>query len=259
MYKDFAIRCLVSIGLFIAGKMLTHSAAKSFGHYLFQKLKIEPTMAGFLLKVLNYAIWILVGTAILHQFGVQTTSILAILGAASVAIGLALQSTLSNIASGLVILALRPFRVGDTIEVDKLTGVVMAIGLFDSEIKTSDGLAIMCPNSKLWGQPITNFSRYPTRRINMFFGISYDSNVEQAKNVLRECAINHSKILKDPCVEVFVSSLDDSCVQLNLRAWVQREDYQSVYFFLQEEVKKNLENANIKIPYPHMELYVHKP
>ncbi len=214
----------------------------------------DKTLAGFLSKAVRYGVLILVFVTVLAQFGVQTTSILAALGAAGLAIGLALQGTLANIAAGIMLLVLRPFRVGEYIDAGGLSGTVKEIGLFSTELERVDGLFIMAPNSTLWPTAIANYSRNPTRRFELIVGIGYDDSMQKAREELLALANEDARVLKAPEPVTFVNSLDDSSVGVGLRVWVNASDYLKFSWDMTELAKARFDDAGITIPYPQREI-----
>ena len=240
---------ILVLGLMAASWLsrLTRSALERTG-------RIDATLTSFLSKIVKYAVWVLVFVTVLSEFGVKTTSILAALGAAGLAIGLALQGTLSNIAAGIMILILRPFNTGEYIEVDGIAGTVEEIGLFSTQLKRSDGLFLMVPNSKLWGASVLNYSRNPTRRFELVVGIDYGDDMKQAREILLEVAKADSRVLENPAPVSFVKSLDDSSVGIALRAWIGSADYLATTWDLTEEAKSRFDKAGISIPFPQLDI-----
>ncbi|UVI39718.1 mechanosensitive ion channel family protein [Qipengyuania spongiae] len=237
------------IGLLVAG-ILSRWARKA----LSRSSHLDPTVAHFLANLVKYALWALVLVTVLGQFGVQTTSILAALGGMALAVGLALQGTLSNVASGVMILVQKPFRVGEAITVGNITAVVQDIGLFTTELKQFDGLFVMIPNSELWNQPIVNFHRHPTRRFELIVGIGYDDSMAQAREELLALAQADERVLADPAPQSFVSSLDDSSVGIGLRVWCATGDYMALSWELTEKAKARFDAVGISIPFPQREI-----
>ena len=243
-----AIAVLV-IGLFLAG-MISRWVRKT----LTNSPRFEPTVAEFLSSIVKYALWIVVLVTVLSQFGVQTTSILAALSGMALAIGLALQGTLSNVASGVMILIQKPFKVGEAINAGSISGTVMEIGLFTTELKQFDGLFVMVPNSELWNQAIVNLHRHPIRRFELIVGIGYDDSMAQAKTELLALAEGDERVLADPAPQVFVSSLDDSSVGIGLRVWCATGDYLALNWDLTEAAKARFDEVGISIPFPQREV-----
>ncbi|MFK3778645.1 mechanosensitive ion channel family protein [Agrobacterium sp. NPDC089420] len=204
-------------------------AATFLQRWAFQGLSrirgFDATLAGFFAGAIRYVVLILVIVMVLGQFGVQTASILAALGAAGLAIGLALQGTLQNIAAGIMLLVLRPFRVGEYIETSSVSGTVMEIGLFATELKTSDGLYRLAPNSTLWNVPITNYSRFPSRRHELSLTVSSDEDMATAQDMLMRVVRSESRVLLDPAPVTFVDSVSADGATVKLRYWVRSDSY----------------------------------
>ena len=237
------------IGLFLAGVI-----SRWVRRTLNSSPRFEPTVAEFLSSIVKYALWIVVLVTVLSQFGVQTTSILAALSGMALAIGLALQGTLSNVASGVMILVQKPFKVGEAINAGSISGTVVEIGLFTTELKQFDGLFVMVPNSELWNQAIVNLHRHPIRRFELIVGIGYDDSMDQAKSELLSLAQADERVLDDPAPQVFVSSLDDSSVGIGLRVWTTTGDYLAVNWDLTEKAKARFDAVGISIPFPQREI-----
>ncbi len=211
---------------------------------------MDATLKPLAASIVRYLILIITVVAVLNQFGVETTSVIAVLGAAGLAVGLALQGTLSNVAAGVMILVLRPFKIGDFIEAGGKAGTVKEVGLFGTELATGDNVFISVPNSAIIGGAIANFSRHGTRRIDIVIGIGYGADIDQAFDVLRGLAEKDERVLKDPAVHVSVRALADSSVNIGLRIWVNAADYWNVLFDLNKGVKQGLDAAGIEIPFP---------
>jgi len=237
------------IGLLVAG-LISNWVEKA----LTRSPRFEPTVANFLSNVVKYALWALVLVTVLAQFGVETTSILAALGGLALAVGLALQGTLSNVASGVMILVQKPFKVGEGITTGSVTGTVQQIGLFTTELKQFDGLFVMVPNSELWNQAIVNFNRHPIRRFELIVGIAYSDSMEQARTELLALAEADERVLDDPAPQAFVSSLDDSSVGIGLRVWCATSDYLTLTWDLTEAAKARFDQVGLSIPFPQREV-----
>lgn len=216
--------------------------------------RFDATVANFLSNLVKYALWAMVIVTVLTQFGVETTSILAALGGMALAIGLALQGTLSNVASGVMILVQRPFKIGEAISAGSVTGVVQQIGLFTTELKQFDGLFVMVPNSQLWNQAIINFHRHPIRRFELIVGIAYGDSMEQARKELLEIAAADERVLVDPEPVAFVASLDDSSVGIGLRVWCATADFAPLGWSITEAAKARFDDVGISIPFPQREV-----
>lgn len=251
---EYAFSVLGAIVILIVGFFLAGIISRWTRRSLMRVRSIDLTLASFLANIVRYALWIVVVVMVLGQFGVQTTSIIAVLGAAGLAIGLALQGTLSNIAAGIMMLVLRPFRVGEYIEASGVAGTVQEIGLFTTELKRIDGLFIMAPNSQLWNSEIVNYSRHPTRRFELIVGIDYDDDMGQARDILMAMASADERVLDDPEPQTFVANLGDSSVDIGLRVWTKTSDYLALSWALTEAAKARFDEKGITIPYPRREI-----
>jgi len=190
---------------------------------------------------------------------VPTTSVVAILGAASLAVGLALQGSLSNFAAGVMILIFRPFKKGDYVEAGGAAGMVESIGIFTTVMTTPDNREVIVPNGAIIGNNITNYSARPTRRVDMVFGISYDDDIRKAKALLQEIVAADTRVLEDPAPVIALGDLGDSSVNFLVRPWVKAEDYWALKWEMTETVKQQFDEAGITIPYPQMDVHLHKP
>lgn len=241
--------------------LLGLKVAKFFGNFTekaFAKRKIDKAVAGFISNIVYALVFAATVLMALSQVGIETTSFVAILGAAGLAVGLALQGSLSNFASGVLIIILRPFKSGDYIEAGGKAGSVERIEIFATELRTPDNKVIIMSNSAIMGGAIVNYSRQKTRRIDLVIGVSYDADLRQAKEVLKSVLDKESRILKDPAYTVAVSELADSSVNFVVRPWVNTTEYWPTYFDLIENIKIALDEANIAIPYPQMDVHLHK-
>jgi len=253
---DYALDMVGAVLLLIAGWIVAGWVQKHTARMLGAVERVDATLLSFVTQLVRYSILILVMVAVLAQFGVQTTSIIAVLGAAGLAVGLALQGTLANIAAGVLLLFLRPFKIGEYIDAGGIAGTVREIGLFATEFESYDGIFVMVPNSQLASAAITNYSRLPTRRLDLVIGISYGDNMNQAMTVLNDLLINDDRILKDPAHQVLVKELADSSVNLNLRCWTNRQNYWSLLFDLTKQAKESLDEHGISIPFPQRDVHL---
>ena len=217
---------------------------------------LDETLKPFIANLVRYAVLIFVLIAVLNQFGVQTTSIIAVLAATGLAIGLALQGMLANVASGVMLLFLRPFNVGEYVEAGGIAGTVAEIGLFNTEIKSSAGPGLVVPNSKIWDGPITNFSRNPTRRFDIAVGIGYDDDIDGAMALLKGLLTGDNRVLDDPEPLVVVQELGDSAVIINLRAWTRSGDYGATVWDLNKEIITELQATGYSIPFPQRDVHI---
>ncbi|HJM01210.1 MAG TPA: mechanosensitive ion channel [Arenicellales bacterium] len=220
--------------------------------------RIDDTLKPFLSSSVRYFVIVITFVAVLAEFGVQTTSIIAVLGAAGLAIGLALQGTLQNIAAGIMLLVLRPFRVGEYIDAGGVSGTVDAINLFTTDMTTYDGIYRSVPNAELWNRNILNYSRNPTRRLDIPVGIAYEDDVERALDLLLSHLSQDTRVLPDPEPQVLVTGLGDSSVDLTLRCWTSRTDFWPLRFELNKKVKLWLDAAGISIPFPQRDVHLYR-
>ena len=242
--------------LLIAGWWLAHRAERGTRRILDRQTRIDPTLRGLLSSLVRYSILIVVVVAVLGQLGIQTTSILAALGAAGLAIGLAMQGTLSNIAAGLMLLWLRPFRVGDYIDTGSVAGTVKEVGLFATEMHSFDGIFLFVPNSELWNKRIINYSRLPTRRLDLAFKVAHEDDLARGQQALLALAGDDDRVRPDPAPAVFVDELGDSAVVLQLRVWSSTSNYWPLRWALTERGKAALEAAGLSIPFPQRDLHI---
>lgn len=254
----YGIKFVLAIAIFVVGKWV----AKLVAHFIYSSLEkkgVDLTLAKFVNNIVYYALLIIVIIAALGQLGIQTASFVAIIGAAGLAIGLALQGSLANFAAGVLIILFRPIKTGDFVEVSGVMGSVSEISIFATTLLTGDNKTVIIANADVTGGNITNYSTQPTRRVDLVVGVAYDSNIQQVKNELTALADADSRILKDPGVTVGVVELGDSSINLVFRPWVNAADYWDVYFDLNEKIKGRFEEVGIGIPYPTMDVNVVKP
>lgn len=218
--------------------------------------KVDTTLVPFIGGVAYYVILIALTVAVLGVVGIQTASLLAVLGAAGLAVGLALQGTLSNVASGVMLLVFRPFQVGDYIEAGGTAGSVQAVGLFSTTLNTPDNVRIMLPNSSVYGQTIKNYAANDTRRNDMVIGISYDDDIGLAVETIKRVLAGDERVLAEPGPVVAVSELGDSSVNLVVRPWCKKEDYWGLRFDMMRTLKEQLEAAGCSIPYPQRDVHL---
>jgi small conductance mechanosensitive channel len=245
-----------AIALLVVGWWFASRAQRGTARVLAGQVHVDPTLRGVIASLVRYSILIVVVVAVLAQIGIQTTSILAALGAAGLAIGLAIQGTLSNIAAGMMLLWLRPFRVGDYIDSGSAAGTVHELGLFATELYSWDGIYQFVPNSELWNKKLINYSRLPTRLNDLAFGVDYSDDLDKALETLLATAAADKRVLADPAPVAFVDQLGDSAVLLRLRVWSSNADYWDVRRALTKTGKVALEAAGLSIPFPQQDLHV---
>jgi small conductance mechanosensitive channel len=251
----FVPRLIAALVIFVAGFYLAGLAATGVRKLAARARSVDPTIVPVLAAAVRYGIIIFVVIAALGQAGIETTSVLAVLGAAGLALGLALQGTLSNIAAGIMLLWLRPFRVGDAIEASGVAGTAEEISLFHTRLKTADGIFKFVPNALLWNTTLTNYTRNRTRMVQINFVVSYGDDIGAARKVLAALGAAHPDVLKDPPVDVVPLAISESSVTLQLRAWTSTAKFGNVQAELTEGGKKALEKAGLQTPYPHQILH----
>jgi len=252
--KVIAALAILFFGRIVAGWM------RGIAERMMTKGKTDPMIIGFVGSIIYVGLMVFVVLAALGQVGIQTTSFIAILGAAGLAIGLALQGSLANFAAGFLLIMFRPFKVGDFIEGAGISGAVESIQIFTTTLKTPDNKMVIVPNAKLMNDNITNYSAKETRRVDLTVGVSYDADLAQVKQILTDIASKDERVKSDPAPLIAVSELADNSVNLVMRMWANTGDYWAVYFDSTEAVKLRLDEAGIGIPYPQRDvhLYEHK-
>ncbi|MDX8519012.1 mechanosensitive ion channel family protein [Mesorhizobium dulcispinae] len=236
---------LLVVGYFVAG-LAERSIFAGLGHIH----GFDATLRHFFSKIVRYAILVLVVIMVLGQFGVQTASIIAAIGAVGLAIGLALQGTLQNIAAGIMLLALRPFRIGESIEVGSIAGTVEEIGLFATKLRTVEGVYILAPNSTLWNQPVRNFTRNGVRRTDISLSIGSWNDIDRGQKTLLGIAGAEKRIRREPAPIAFVAGLGETTVSLTLRYWTSAADYFATQIDMTKRAKQAFDNEGISIPLP---------
>ena len=244
-----SVNILAGLGTIMIGFWLSSKASSIVRKQMSTLQRVDKTLAPILASIIRYAGFILTLVVALGQFGVQTTSIIAVLGAAGLAIGLALQGTLSNVASGIMLLLLRPFSVGDWIETNSISGTVREIGLFATQIDTFDNIYITVPNSSIWSATIINNSRHQIRRMDLDIGIGYNSDLNEVEKALLTLT-NDKRILLDPEPQFLVVDYADSAILVRLRLYAQYEDFFALNWDLKRRLKPLLDANNIEIPFP---------
>jgi len=258
---DLGINLISALLLIIIGWMVAGWAQRAIRRGLGRIKDMDRTLSGMLAGIARYFILITVLIMVLARFGVQTASILAALGAIGLAVGLALQGTLANIAAGVMLLFLRPFRVGDFVDANGHSGTVEEVGLFTTEMTTFDGVYQSVPNGSIWGGRIVNYSRNPSRRHDIIVGIAYGEDIDRAQQVLLEVLENDPRVLpaSDTVTgpQILVRELADSSVNLGMRFWTSNDDFWPANFELRKAAKQSLDRAGITIPFPQRDVHLH--
>ena len=253
---SYGLELTAALAILVLGWWLAGRVQKLILRALGRLPRVDATLKPFLSSLARYTIIAITLVAVLARLGVQTTSIIAVLGAAGLAIGLALQGTLQNIAAGIMLLLLRPFKVGDYIDAGGIAGTVDQIGLFTTDMTTYDGLYRSVPNASLWNTSILNYSRLPTRRMDIPVGIAYEDDVEKALALLLKHLKEDTRVLTDPEPQALVTGLGDSAVDLTLRCWTNRTDFWALKFELNKNAKLWLDAAGISIPFPQRDVHL---
>jgi len=245
-----------AIAILIVGYIVAGWAAKKVRKSATKSGKFDETLVPILAQTTKVIILLITILAVLGQFGVQTASIIAILGAAGLAVGLALQGTLSNVAAGMMLLILRPFKVGDAVDIAGTVGVVDEIGLFTTDMHTFDNIGVTMPNSIVWGQEIQNLSRFDTRRVDMEFGIDYSDDMDKAIKLIKEVLAEDDRILPEPETLIAVSGLGDSAVTIRVRPWAKTSDVWPLYYDLTKRMKEKFDENDVSFPFPQRDVHL---
>jgi small conductance mechanosensitive channel len=253
----YGLKVLAALAMFIIGRWVA-KGVKKVVERLMTKGKVDPTLISFTANLAYIGLLAFIVIAALGQLGIQTTSFIAILGAAGLAVGLALQGSLSNFAAGFLLIIFRPFKVGDLIEGAGVFGVVEAIQIFTTQLKTADNKTVIVPNAKLTDDNIVNWTVKGTRRVDMVFGIGYEDDIDKARSLMAEIIAQDSRILKTSRTQISVSELADSSVNFVVRPWVKVEDYWGVHFDLTEKIKKAFDANGVSIPFPQRDVHVYQ-
>ncbi len=251
----WAVNLVLALVIFIVGRWVARAVTNAVGR-LMKKGGMDESLVDFLGNLIYAALLVVVIIAALDQLGVDTTSVMAIFATAGLAVGLALKDSLGNLAAGVMLVLFKPFKLGDFIEAGGVTGVVESIRIFSTLLKTGDNREITVPNGQIYGGTIVNFSARDTRRIDLIFGIGYDDDIRQAKQLIEEVMAADERILKDPAAVVMVAELADSSVNLAVRPWVESADYWNVRAAMLENIKITFDAAGISIPYPQTDVHL---
>jgi len=251
----YGLKVLGALVVLILGRWVARMLANLLRRGLV-RAKVDETLTSFIVNVAYVALLVFVVISALGQLGMQTTSFIAVIGAAGLAVGLAFQGSLANFAAGALMIMFRPFRVGDFIEAGGVAGVVEEIQIVTTKLRTGDNKTVYVPNNKIMGDSITNYSAKETRRIDLVFGVGYEDDLQQVKTLLEEILAADERVLKDPAPTIGVLALADSSVNFAVRPWVATADYWSVYFDLNETVKRRFDAAGISIPYPQRDVHL---
>ena len=257
LFTVYGLKLIAALVIFIIGRWLA-KLIRNVVEKLMTKKAVEPTIVSFTCNLIYTTIVVFVVIAAISKLGVQTTSFIAVLGAAGLAVGLALQGSLANFAAGFLLIIFHPFKAGDLIEAAGMTGTVSEISIFTTIMKTPDNKVIIIPNSAIMGGTITNYSTMPTRRVDLSVGVGYNDDLKKVRQVLDDLISKDGRILKDPAPMVAVAELADSSVNFVVRLWVNSADYWGVYFDMTEAVKLRFDEEGISIPYPQQDVHMYQ-
>ncbi|NOX68046.1 MAG: mechanosensitive ion channel [Gammaproteobacteria bacterium] len=254
---DFGIKAITALVIFYVGRIVARFVAKGIRKVM-QSQEVDKILESFISNLAYWAMMTFVIIAAINQIGVQTTSLIAIMGAAGLAIGLSLQGSLANFAAGVLIVMFRPYRVGDFVEAAGIAGTVVQVQILTTILKTGDNKQIVVPNGQIMGSIITNYSANATRRVDLTVGVGYDDDIDKVRSTLQDLIDADERILKDPSSLIAVSELADSSVNFTVRIWVNSADYWGVYFGLTEAIKKRFDAEGISFPYPQQDVHLIK-
>lgn len=254
---DFGIKLLVAIVIFVVGRIVARVISNTLKKVL-ARHEVDKILETFVSNLAYWAMMTFVIIASINQLGVQTTSLIAVMGAAGLAVGLALQGSLSNFASGVLIVLFRPYRVGDFVEAAGVNGAVEQVQILTTILKTPDNKRIIVPNSEIMSSIITNYSANETRRVDLTVGVSYDDDLDKVRKTLTDIIAADDRVLQDPPCQIAVSELGDSSVNFTVRPWAKTADYWGLYFDLTETIKKRFDQEGISFPFPQQDVHVYR-
>ena len=254
---DFGVRIIVALLIFYIGRMVARSLSTGVRKVLAAR-EVDKILETFVSNLVYWALLVVVIIAAIDRLGIETTSLIAVMGAAGLAVGLALQGSLSNFAAGVLIVIFRPYRVGDFVEAAGVSGSVEQVQILTTILKTPDNKQIIVPNSAIMSSIITNFSANETRRVDLTIGVSYDDDLDKVQKTLQEIVDADERILKDPACVIRVHELADSSVNFVVRPWVASGDYWGVYWDLTETIKKRFDQDGISFPFPQQDVHIHQ-
>ncbi|AZV79635.1 mechanosensitive ion channel family protein [Parasedimentitalea marina] len=250
-YWPVALNGIKALAVLVLGWIAAGMVGRTIRKRVNATPEIDPTLGNFVASIIRWALILVVLVAVLGIFGIQATSLVAMMGAATLAIGLALQGTLSDLAAGFMLVLFRPYKLGQYVDIGGTSGTVKDLNLFITELVTPDNVQIIVPNGQAWGAVITNFSHHETRRVDLVFGIDYGDDANKAKDIILQLANADTRVLKDPEPWVRVTNLGDSSVDLTTRIWCNAADYWELKFAMTQAVKEAFDTNGISIPYPH--------
>ncbi|MAX33725.1 small conductance mechanosensitive channel [Onishia taeanensis] len=253
---SFAIDLVAALAIFVIGRWVT-SVVHRLSIKAMERAKVEPLLVKFLGNILRTLLLIVVVLAAISQLGIQTTSLIAVLGAAGLAVGLALQGSLANFAAGVLVIIFRPYKIGDYVEAGGVAGTIDDVQIFTTELKTGDNRKIIVPNGQMMSGAITNYSSHDTRRVDLVASVGYDADIDVVRRVLEEVVAKDSRVLASPAPNIRMSAMLDSSVDWIVRPWVKASDYWDVYWEMTEEIKRRFDAEGISIPFPQRDVHVY--
>ncbi len=256
LLTSYALDAVGAIVILVVGLWLARRVQGGVRRVLGRTPRVDETLRAFVASLARYLVIVFTGFAVLSQVGIQTASLLAVFGAAGLAVGLALQGTLSNVAAGVMLLIFRPFKIGDYVEAAGLAGTVKAVTLFSTELASPDNVQIIAPNSLVWGTVVKNYSHHATRRADLVVGIGYGDDIDKAMQAVAELLAAEPRALADPQPTIAVAELGDSAVTLAVRVWCAAGDYGSLKFDLPKAIKERFDAGGISIPYPQRTVHL---
>ncbi|MGC9403004.1 small-conductance mechanosensitive channel MscS [Vibrio genomosp. F10] len=257
LFVQYGVNIISAVLILFIGNMIVKAVANSVAKVL-KKKDMDKAVIEFIHGLVRYLLFVIVLIAALGRLGVQTASVVAVIGAAGLAVGLALQGSLSNFAAGVLIVAFRPFKSGDYVEIGGVAGSVESIQIFQTVLTTPDNKMVVVPNGGVIGSPITNYSRHDTRRVDHVIGVSYSADLKKTEQVIRETLEADPRLIKEKGIQIGVSALADSSVNFVVRPWCKTADYWDVYFDTLQAIKIALDENDIEIPFPQMDVHLNK-
>lgn len=254
---DLVINVIAAILIFLVGRFIVGLMAKGL-RSLMQRQQVDPILESFVCNLVYWAMMTFVIIAAIGQLGIKTASLIALVGAAGLAVGLALQGSLANFAAGVLIVMFRPYRVGDWVEAAGIAGTVEQVQILTTILKTADNKQIIVPNGQIMDSIITNYSANETRRVDLVIGVSYDDDIDKVRQTISALVDADERIHKEPPCQIAVAELADSSVNFNVRPWVATTDYWPVRFELTEAIKKRFDDVGISIPFPQRDVHLFK-
>lgn len=253
---SLAVNLVAALAIFVVGRWVV-KLLHSLSIKAMQRGKLDPLLVKFLGNILYALLMVFVVLAAISQVGIQTTSLIAVIGAAGLAVGLALQGSLANFAAGVLVIIFRPYKIGDYVEAGGVAGTIDDVQIFTTELKTADNRKIIVPNGQMMNGAITNYSSHDTRRVDLVVGVGYDDDIDVVRRVLEGVVADDPRVLADPAPNIRMSAMGDSSVSWIVRPWVEAADYWSVYWEMTEEIKRRFDAEGISIPFPQRDVHVY--